>query len=305
MSQTINSKDLAKLWMETQRNKHEHPELYKLKSTGLTALDYALGGGLEPGQFVLVGGAQKSGKTTLLSCMTESLAKQNMKVLFLSGEMTTLQTANLFFSRMARIDRTRIRAVNLDNDDWVKLDRIADQFSQFGIWWNHGFSTIQDIDDIVAGVEKSTGEAFDAIIVDYIQLMEAPEIKGKGNRVQEIEYISRNLKRRSINIHGKPILLIAATQMNRQSIRGSLYDANSFLGSGSLERDMDVGMIIHNVVDPITHFEDKYQKEIVIVGSRETGNNDGRPIKTFYNGTIALIEDAESEVNPINMKNRF
>jgi replicative DNA helicase len=305
MSQTINSKDLAKHWIDTQRKKHEHPELYKLKSTGLVSLDNALGGGVEPGQFVLVGGAQKSGKTTLLSCMTEAFAKQGMKILFLSGEMTTLQTANLFFSRMARIDRTRIRSVSLDNDDWVKLDRVAEQFAEFGIWWNHGFSTVSDIDKIVVGIEKSTGEAFDAIIVDYIQLMEAPEIKGKGNRVQELEYISRNLKRRSINTLGNPALVVAATQMNRQSIRGSLYDANSFLGSGSLERDMDIGMIIHSVVDPITHFEDRYQKEIVIVGSRETGNNDGRPIKTFYNGTIALIEDAETEVSSVNMKNRF
>jgi len=108
-----NSKQLSAEWLALQKHKHAHPELYKLKSTGIPTLDNILGGGIEPGQFVLIGGAQKSGKTTLLSCMTESLAKQGMNVLFLSGEMTTIQNANLFFSRLARIDRTRIRAVDL------------------------------------------------------------------------------------------------------------------------------------------------------------------------------------------------
>lgn len=298
---TINSKQLSKEWLDYQKKRQQHPELYQLKSTGINSLDKILGGGMELGQFVLVGGAQKSGKTTLMSCIAESLAKQQLKILYLSGEMTTIQMANIFFSRLSRIDRTRIRSVNLDDLDWVKLENAAQKFAEYGIWWNHGFSSIEDIRSIINLMETTNHVKFDAVMVDYIQLMEAPEMKGKGNRVQELEYISRNLKRLSIE-RESPMLVIAATQMNRVSIRGSLFDANSFLGSGSLERDMDIGMIIHSVLDPITHIEDRYKKEIVIVGSRETETGS---CKTFYNGTVALIEDLDEDMESVNLKHAF
>lgn len=298
---TVDSKTLSSTWLALQKKKLAQPDLYRLKSTGLKTLDKCIGGGFEPGQFVVVGGAQKSGKTTLLSCMAESFAKQGMKILYLTGEMTNIQMANMFFSRLARIDRTRIRALNLDDLDWVKLENAAAEFENFGIWWNHGFTSVEDIASIMTLMETQNKIMFDAIMIDYIQLMEAPEMKGKGNRVQELEYISRNLKRKTIE-REKPLLVVAAAQINRQSIRGNLLDANSFLGSGSIERDMDLGMLIHPVYDPFTKAEDKHQKEIVIVGSRETEG--GLSIKTFYNGTIALIEDLE-EADTKDMRGAF
>lgn len=296
----VNSKQLSDEWLALQHHKHDNPDLYRLKSTGITGLDNILGGGVEPGQFILIGGAQKSGKTTLLSCITESLALQGLKILFLSGEMTTIQNANLFFSRMARIDRTRIRAVNLDKEDWVNLENTAQRFAKYAIWWNHGFSSISDIEAIMSAVEKENEMLFDAIVVDYIQLMEAPEAKGKGNRVQELEYISRNLKRKSIK-ENKPILVLAATQINRTSIRGNLLDANAFLGSGSLERDMDAGMIIHPYMNPLDHTESKSRKTITVVGSRETGIGS---IDVFYHGATATIKDADRDPSEINMNSR-
>ncbi len=291
MSSTVSSKELSNQWIQLQRHKQEHPELYRLKSTGLAALDKILGGGLEPGQFVLVGGAQKSGKTTLLSCLTETMARQHMNVLYLSGEMTTIQMASIFFSRLSRIDRTRIRAINLDETDWVKLENAAAKFEKFNIWWNHGFSSVTDINNIITEMETVHGVEFDCIMVDYIQLMEAPEIKSGGNRVTDLSYISRNLKRRTLS-GKKPKLIIAAAQINRQSIRGNLYDANSFLGTGDLERDMDIGMLIKAVQDPITGVENKHRKQIIVVGSRETEIG---VCETYYNGSIASIEDAEDD----------
>lgn len=298
---TISSKQLAQDWLGLQKHKHENPELYGLKSTGIKSLDKILGGGIEPGQYVVVGGAQKSGKTTLLSCMAESFSKQGLNVLYLSGEMTTIQMANLFFARLARIDRTRIRAVNLDQSDWVRLETAASKLEHYNIWWNHGFSSVTDINNIVTEMELLYQVEFDAILIDYIQLMEAPEIKSSGNRTSELEYISRNLKRRT-NIGAKPKIIVTAAQLNRASIRGNLYDANSFLGTGSLERDMDAGMIIKSVTDPITGVEDKHSKEIVVVGSRET---DIGTCRVFYNGSIAELQDMDNDIEEKDMRGRF
>lgn len=299
MSQNIvDSRTLAQKWVEIQRNKQDHPELYKLKTTGIKGLDNIIGGGVEPGQMLVVGGAQKSGKTTLLTVIAEAFAKQDMNIAYLTGEMTNLQTANLFFSRMARIDRTKIRAIELDELDWAKIDIAAQKLSEYHIWWNHGFSTIDDIGEICKEIETKNKLTLDAVFVDYLQLMEAPNVK--GGRVQEIEYISRNLKRRSINGDGqKPLIMVVASQINRSSIRGSLLDANSFLGSGSIERDMDVGVIIHSAKNPTNPtIDDPFRKIITVVGSRESGVGS---CTTIYNGSIALIEDLETDLPKVNI----
>jgi hypothetical protein len=83
-------------------------------------------------------------------------------------------------------------------------------------------------------------------------------------------------------------MVIFATQMNRVSIRGGKYDANSFLGSGSQERDMDIGMIIHDVIDESTKRIVPNQKTISVVGSRETGVGE---LQVYYNPHTATLSD--------------
>ena len=74
--ETLSSAELVKQWMEWQKLRHERPELFGLKSTGITDLDKIIGGGIELGQLVYVGGGQKSGKTTLLMRINKAFMKQ-------------------------------------------------------------------------------------------------------------------------------------------------------------------------------------------------------------------------------------
>lgn len=59
--------------------------------TGLSELNLVTGGGLVPGSAVLVGGDPGIGKSTLLTQLAASLAKQNERVLYFSGEEATAQ----------------------------------------------------------------------------------------------------------------------------------------------------------------------------------------------------------------------
>lgn len=63
-------------------------------STGLEELDRVLGGGLAESSFVLLGGAPGIGKSTLLLQMAHGLAKNNKKILYISAEESTAQTAS-------------------------------------------------------------------------------------------------------------------------------------------------------------------------------------------------------------------
>ena len=62
--------------------------------TGFEELNRVLGGGLAAGSFALLGGSPGIGKSTLLLQMAGGLAKNNHKVLYISGEESVAQTGS-------------------------------------------------------------------------------------------------------------------------------------------------------------------------------------------------------------------
>lgn len=276
--------ELSRDWIALQKLKREKPELFGLKSTGIKDLDKALNGGIEAGQLVYIGGAPKSGKSTLMKKIAMTYGKAGLNYLFVSGEMTNMQMGTLIFSDQAGVDRGHIRSISLSSEEWIRLEEAAEDLSNTTGFWSYGLSTLTLLEKAMLEVEERSKQPIDAIFVDYIQLMEA---KGKGTRVQEIEFISRGLKRFSIQ-REHPVAVFSASQLNRESIRSKLIDPQSFLGSGSLERDMDIGMILHSITDPIDGTTYDNRRRITIVGSRETdiGNVD-----VYYDGKLARIGD--------------
>lgn len=60
-------------------------------SSGLTELDFVLGGGVVPGSMVLVGGEPGVGKSTLLLQVAGAMSTQGREILYVSGEESALQ----------------------------------------------------------------------------------------------------------------------------------------------------------------------------------------------------------------------
>jgi len=288
MQRLASSPEMAKLWLEHQRLRHEHPEDFGLKSTGIEALNHILGGGIELGQFVVVGGADKSGKTTLLLAIAKAFGKQNVNSLFLSAEMNILQMGTMMFASTSGISRGKIRSVGLEPDDWRILEDVSPKISKMKIWWSDTLSTMEHIKEVCNEVKHNTGEDVRAIFIDYIQLMQAS--KSKQNRTEEILYLSLQAKRLTLD-RLLPTAVFAASQRNRESIKSGLVSSRDFLG-GSLERDMDIGMIIDEEKDQNNPTGKSFpnMKRITIVGSRET---DKGSCLVFHDGATALIEDTE------------
>ncbi len=59
--------------------------------TGIEECDYVLGGGVVPGSLVLIGGDPGIGKSTLLLQLSQAIASQNRRVLYISGEESASQ----------------------------------------------------------------------------------------------------------------------------------------------------------------------------------------------------------------------
>lgn len=286
-----NSKQLAKSWLEWQHYRHEHPNEFGLIRTGLTTLDERLGGGLETGQLVYMGGAQKSGKSTWLVGLAKALGEQKKFFIWFGAEMNTRQTGTLLFSNISGIDRTRIRNPHstLSVADWQKLEDAASEIETFDGYWTYGFSTLSDIHMMLNALEAE-GIVVDAILGDYIQLMEDPTVR---DTVRELTVISRGLKRLTMRPKKHPLLVAFAAQFNRSTTISHIVSASSYLGSGSLERDADVAMGVTDVIDPMTNQASDTRKQIMILASRETQS--GKPLMVGYNGAIAQFYDLPSD----------
>jgi hypothetical protein len=85
-----------------------------------------------------------------------------------------------------------------------------------------------------------------------------------------------------------------ATQWNRESTRAGLFDAYGFLDGGGQERDMDVGLVIHEVKDLDGHV-DETLREITLVAARELAKD---KCLVRLNARLARVEDdIVSQVN--------
>jgi replicative DNA helicase len=283
--QTLSSPQLVEKWIELQRNRHEHPNLFALKSTGLLGLDNILGGGIEWGQYVIIGGPQKSGKSTLMQHMALEDAKHGDPFLFMSAEMTNMSTATRLFSNIARIAKDKIRRIELGTQDWEDIERAAETIKEYQGYWNYGFSKIEDIKAVKQKILKEKGVHVRKLYIDYFQLMEGSS-QG-NNRVEQLAAISRGFKRMCVE-EGELNILIVSSQLRRESIRSHTTDANSFLGTGALERDMDVGIIISELKDESGKGEIPNARRLTVVGSRDT---DVGFCDITFRGETATIRD--------------
>jgi len=166
--------------------------------------------------------------------------------------MSNEQLVQRLISQETGIDSQRLRLGKLDDNEWVLFAEAVEALRQTRIF-------LDDTPAITPTQMRAKcrrlhlEHRIDLIVVDYLQLMRGDN--KNENRVQEVSYVSRNLKvlARELNI---PVL--AAAQLSRAveqraDKRPQLSDLRE---SGSLEQDSDIVMFIYR--------EDKDNPETVM-----------------------------------------
>jgi replicative DNA helicase len=216
--------------------------------TGLYDLDKLLGG-LQKSDLLIIAGRPGSGKTGFLLSVAKTAAQKHKKhVAVFSLEMSNEQLVQRLIAQETGIDTQRLRSGKLADEEWPIFTHAIEVLGDTHIF----------LDDTPALTPLQLRTKcrrlhmeyqLDLVIVDYIQLM-AGDTRSE-NRVQEVSYISRNLKvlARELNV---PVL--AAAQLSRAveqraDKRPVLSDLRE---SGSLEQDSDIVMFIHrpDMLDP-------------------------------------------------------
>ena len=209
--------------------------------TGLIDLDHLLGG-LQKSDLLIVAGRPGMGKTGFMLSISKNAAQKHKKhVAFFSLEMSNEQLVQRLIAQETGIDTQRLRTGKLSDDEWPKFTHAIEVLSDTHIFLDDT-PAITPLQLRTKCRRLHLEYGLDLVVVDYLQLMGGDT--RIENRVQEVSYISRNLKvlARELNV---PVL--AAAQLSRAVEQRA--DKKPILSdlreSGSIEQDADIVMFIH------------------------------------------------------------
>jgi len=243
-------------------------------ATGFTDLD-RMTSGLQEGDLVVIAGRPSMGKTAFALNVGEHIALQSkLPVAVFSMEMGATQLVMRLIGSVGRLDQHKVRTGKLSNDDWERLSTALGRLTDAPMHIDETPAlNALELRARSRRLARSYGGKLGAIIVDYLQLMQAV---GQGeNRATEISEISRSLKALAKELR---VPVLALSQLNRSlenrpNKRPVMSDLRE---SGAIEQDADLILFIYR--DEVYNAEspDKGSAEIII-GKQRNG-----PIGTVH-----------------------
>ena len=226
---------------------------------GIRAIDEKTGG-WQKSDLIIIAARPGMGKTSfVLSIARNAAIDYKRPVALFSLEMSSTQLVHRLFSIETGIPSEKIAKGKLSDDEWSVLTNKLGPLNSANLIIDDTPSL--SVFDLRAKCRRLKHQYdIQLIIVDYLQLMQGSveTDKGKGNREQEISYISRSLKALAKDLN---VPVIALSQLSREvekrsaSKRPQLSDLRE---SGSIEQDADLVMFIYRPeYYGLTTFEDE------------------------------------------------
>lgn len=275
-------------------------------STGYPWLDRKLGGGYNAdGRAMYVfSGAPNSGKSILLGNAAVNLLSQGKKVLIITLEMSEKVYAQRITSQLLKFPNSRLKengdAIIESARQYAKIHKnsqlIIKEFPTKGV-------SVAGIKSYIATLKRKHGFTPDAIIIDYLNLIEASV--NTGDSYSEVKGIAEDIRGMSY-IFECPI--ITATQLGRSAINkdnpgmetvseslGTVMTADVQMSVYSSEEDRETGII--NIGMQRNRYGPNFGTKamsidwdtLYVVQNNDDDNDDGEESDTFTSDTDSLI----------------
>ncbi|MGM0632570.1 MAG: replicative DNA helicase [Pseudomonadota bacterium] len=236
-------------------------------STGFKDLDKKTSG-LQKSDLIIVAGRPSMGKTTFAMNLAENvLLAHDGPILVFSLEMPAESLVFRMLSSLGKIDQTRLRSGQLEEEDWPKLTAAISKLKDKPLFIDDSVGlSPTEMRSRARRIAREHGP-LSLVLVDYLQLMQIP---GFGdNRVGEISEISRSLKTLAREFDCP---VVALSQLNRgleqrPNKRPVMSDLRE---SGAIEQDADIIAFVYR--DEVYN-EDSSDKGIaeIIIGKQRNG----------------------------------
>lgn len=216
--------------------------------TGFSDLDFLLAG-LHDSNLIILAARPGQGKTAFVINIAQHVSL-NLKqpVGIFSLEMSKEELVDRMLISQSDIDAWKLKTKMLSDDDYEKISSAMGELAEIPIFIDDTPGiTISEIRTKARRLQLESGLRL--LIVDYLQL--ANPGKRFENRVQEVSYISQNLKNLARELR---IPVIAVSQLSRAvehrgEKRPQLADLRE---SGAIEQDADVVMFLWSKEEEMT-----------------------------------------------------
>ncbi len=225
--------------------------------TGFTDLD-EMTNGFHGGEMIVIAARPSMGKTSFAMNIVENIAirKENpVSVAVFSLEMSCESLVQRVLCSRAKVQMQKLRGGFLAKSDFPKLMSVAGQLAESPIWIDD--TPGLTINELQAKARRLKQEQdIQIIMIDYLQLLKAPDAARRDGREKEVSEISGGLKgiAKELNI---PVIVLA--QLNRNpDARGGKPRMSDLRESGSIEQDADlVGLLMR----PEVYADDEDDRE--------------------------------------------
>ncbi|MEM7100600.1 MAG: replicative DNA helicase [Pseudomonadota bacterium] len=257
--------------------------------TGFTDLDKKTAG-LQPSDLIIVAARPSMGKTAFSVNMVEHAVMQGGSVLVFSMEMPSEQIVMRMLSSLGRIDQTRLRTGELQDDDWSRFTGAVKQLRDKSLFVDDTPAlTPGDLRSRCRRIAREAG-GLDMIVVDYLQLMRTAD--KSESRTGEISEISRSLKALAKEMRCP---VVALSQLNRAleqrpDKRPLMSDLRE---SGAIEQDADVILFIYRDEVYNENTDDKGIAEIIIGKQR---NGPIGKVRLSFIGNLTKFENLAPDI---------
>lgn len=227
---------------------HKSGGKFRGVETGFSDVDFLLSG-LQPSNLIVLAARPGTGKTAFVVNIAQHITV-NLKVPvgIFSLEMSKEELVDRLLISQSDIDAWRLKTGRLSEDDFEKLSTAMGELADAPIYIDDTPGiTISEIRTKARRLQLEVG--IKLIVVDYLQLVNPG--KRIENRVQEVSYVSQNLKNLARELK---VPVIAVSQLSRAvehrgERRPQLADLRE---SGAIEQDADVVMFLYNKDDEFT-----------------------------------------------------
>ena len=243
---------------------------YEPVPLGLAPLDRMLGGGLRPGELMLIGGAQGTGKTTMALQMARNVAASGQAyVLYVNFEHDDADMLNRLIAMESVLPHlpntkpstgavkiTDVRAEVLRSwaragDQQVdlaaspKLRSAIERIARYGnnlylLRGSQTASTVENLRELIDMHRRKSGERRMVLVIDYLQ--KVPQLPEPPTESEKVTYIVNGLKDIALTEKVPTIAIVAA---DKEGLKAARLRNHHLRGSSAINYEADVILILN------------------------------------------------------------
>lgn len=255
-------------------------------STGWPCLDNKLYGGMNRGELQIFAGGSGSGKSLFMQNLSVNWSQAGLNGVYISLELSEELCAMRIDSMITDVGQKEVFK-NLDDVE-MKVKISAKKSGKFWIKYMPAQSTVNDIRAYVKTLQIETDIKIDFLCVDYLDLLMPVSTKvSPSDLFVKDKFVSEEVRNLAKELN---VLLVTASQLNRQSVEEIEFDHSHISGGISKINTAD------NVFGIFTSrtMRERGQYQIQLMKTRSSSGVGQKVDLSFNIETLRIFDDGDS-----------